>query len=731
MGEGTNHTATEGNREKIPIDAKLLSDAIIELNISRRSVGLYPREHPITRESIERAFGFLGKLFEFRNSITLGIAKDSLIIDDNILDRKNPVFREFALSLHGKGIAAVSFRAGTTLEELLDLHEIIISKDPATGKTVAELAERKGLHHIMLIPLDVSRLSFAEGRRREDDVDIGLWENYVSGLVEGKLADSDAEGLILNAAPEDIALFVNKQVPSEAADETYDRVITSYLRRKEHPGIRSEFFSRFLSLVSNLSPELKQQFLRRALSHPSVEAIEAEKLLGELSPRDIEKITAVLKENPSIIPDSVRNLLDKLKSTQTEGDFFEKLSHEKKAFFDDIEIDQNITDLLEGDHFKSFVNADYQNELDRMMSATRAPLPVITKGLGEELRDGTIERRFAEIALELLDADSRDRDDYLASLTRISEFAEDFLETGRFSEVSEIYNVVYTQSLAGRFRDEAGSMIEYFFRSEAFIDKFMDAIRLWGRHDREGVFRLANVQKRHLLDRLFEALAAEEDASIRKFYLQLLSAMGSDVAEEAAKRLDDDRWYVLRNMIYLLREAGGVKYANYIRKFAKNKNGKICVEAVKALLDLKTPDAFSHIRLQLQSRDPRLREQAIKLAGVHRCSDAVPDLVDMLRKRDLFGTESYYRIPAVRALGEIGDPAAIDALVKLCRSTTLLYRSSFEELKVEIFRSLKNYPRERIAPLLDIGMKSRNEEIRSITCSLLRGGEDNAANKGL
>ena len=39
------HDITNDN-DKIPLDAKLLSYAIIELNISRRNVAIYPRDHP-------------------------------------------------------------------------------------------------------------------------------------------------------------------------------------------------------------------------------------------------------------------------------------------------------------------------------------------------------------------------------------------------------------------------------------------------------------------------------------------------------------------------------------------------------------------------------------------------------------------------------------------------------------------------------------------------------------
>ncbi|MDA8431494.1 MAG: hypothetical protein M0Z60_00860, partial [Nitrospiraceae bacterium] len=637
MAEETDHTAEEDTRDKLPLDAKLLSDAVIELNISRRSVGLYPREHPITRESIERAFGLLEKLFEFRGSITLGIAKDSLIIDDNILERRNPVFREFALSLHEKGIAAVSFSRGVTLDELLDLHEIITARAVAAGSETMALGEEKGLRHILLTPLDISRFSFAEGRLREDGEGGEIWGNYISGLIEGTLADGEDEGIILNEAPEDIASLFNEQVPADAADKTYDRVITSYLRKKEDTGTRTELFNRFLSLVSNLKPELKQQFLRRALSHPSTEPAEAERLLGELTPRDIETMMDILRKNPSVIPESMRNLLDKLKGSRTGSGFFDIVS-EKRGVINDIEIDENILTLFHRDDFTSFVREDYQKELDGMMACRSAKGPLRMRGLKEELRDSALERRFAEVMIELLDTDTLDGEAYLAFLTRISELAEDFLETGRFSEVSEMYNAVYSQSIAGRFRGEARSMIDYFFRSDAFTGRFMDAVRLWGRHDREGVFRLVNVQQHHLIGRLLDALSAEEDAPLRKFYILILSALGSNVAAEAVKRLNDDRWFVVRNMLCLIREAGGKKYADHLRKFSKSKDSRIWAEAVKALLDLNTPDSFSHVRRGLSSGDPDLRDQAIRLSGMYRCSAAVPLLVRMLEKRDYLGT---------------------------------------------------------------------------------------------
>jgi hypothetical protein len=71
--------------DEIPLDAKLLSYAIIELNISRRNVAIYPRDHPSVENTLTNAFKFLKQLFGMRSEITLAIAKDTIIIDSTWL----------------------------------------------------------------------------------------------------------------------------------------------------------------------------------------------------------------------------------------------------------------------------------------------------------------------------------------------------------------------------------------------------------------------------------------------------------------------------------------------------------------------------------------------------------------------------------------------------------------------------------------------------------------------
>ncbi|MBI5639707.1 MAG: HEAT repeat domain-containing protein [Nitrospirae bacterium] len=710
----------EEKTEKLPIDAKLLSDAIIALNISRRSVSLYPSDHPITRDSLEKAYQSLEKLFELRSTITLGIAKDVLMIDDYVLDRKNPVYKEFAAELHSKGIAAVTFISGLSIVELLQLHEMIVSRDAPVGQSLAEQIEKRGFNCIRLTPLDLSKFRFVEGGRRESATEATIWENYIYGLLEGKLTDNDAETMIINIPPEDIAGFINNRMAEDVSGESYDRVITTYLKRKEHSGIKPEMFTRFMSLVENLSPDLKRQFLTRAFNRPSLDTGEVEKLVGQLTSESLDKIIVLFREHSSIIPDSIRNLLDKLKISKAPKDFFDG-EDGSQALIDDIEIDDNIRGLFREDHFRAFVSEDYKRELERMLKGTGTRTIMFMEEIEKECNDNVIDRKFSDLALELLETDTLSREDYLSLLTPILENVDNFLQTGRFTEVSEIYNTIYSQALSGRFREEASGMLDYYFRSKTFIERFIEAVKIWGRHNREGVLRLANVQKRYLLDPLFDALTDENDPAVRRFLLQVLGSLGSDMLAEAVKRLNDKRWFVVRNMIYLIREAGDIKYARHIRRFAKDPDNKICVEAVKTLMHFRTPDAFSHVKLYLQGEDPEMKEQLVRLAGQYKYTEAVPYLLELFKKKNILGTESYYKTSLVKALGEIGDPRALPDLMKLYRSKTFLYKSALEDLKTEIFRNLQNYPPDAAAPLLEAGLKSKNSEIRSICEKLMAG----------
>ncbi len=707
----------EEKQEKLPLDAKLLSDAVIELNISRRSVGLYPPEHPIVRTSIDRAFEHLQKLFEIRAEITLGIAKDALIVDEFTLDRRNPVFREFARTLHTKGIAAITFSLGLDQKGLTRLHELISAQDTPINKELVELAERE-ISHIRLSPIDFGNFCFVEGSQRSGTTCGDVWEDYVYGLLEGKLGEGDGIQGILSIPPETVADMVNAALPAAASNESYDRVITAYIKKKSESKISREAFTKFFSFIDRLRPEIKRQFLSRAGSRLTEDIGDVETIINGMTPENFEKIAELLTENSSIIPTTLKNLIDKLSSIKKgkmgHFDFF----YNDTAVLHDIELGDEVIKLFGEDNFHAYVGKEYQRELERMLGV-KAENNTMFIRFRKECEEEAVDKEALEIMLELLHEDYLKPEDYLTLITKLSEFMNVFTETGRFEEILETYNTLCSHVLNGKFKNEASSIVDYFFHSEEFIAKLVAAFRLWGRKERDGALRLARGLRRSIIVPLLNALEEESDASMRKFLLSMLEAIGSDVIPLAVKQLSDSRWYVVRNMICLIRDCHGQNQLEKIRKFLKHENINVSMEALRTLLHFKTPDSIPQLRACLQSEVQDVRTGAIRLAGIYRVKEALPYLIKYLEKRDLFGTESYYKTDIVRALGEIGDIRAVETLEKICHTRALFYRDNLEELKVEIFRSLENYPLESVRRLIEFGLGSRNDELHALSEKLL------------
>ena len=209
---------------ELPLDTRLLSDAVIELNISRKNVGIYPPGHIQITKSIDRAYEILLRMFEVRPEMTLGVAKDTLLVGQDYLDQKNPVYRDFALSLNQQEIAAVTFVQGLSKEELVRFHRLLTTKPEeiraagGIGKVMADA----DIPHIRIHAIDYKSFHVTEEQeimrphatRGGEKPDAGVWQDFVSHLVSGTLA-APGQGVSLKDAtdidPSELARLLNER----------------------------------------------------------------------------------------------------------------------------------------------------------------------------------------------------------------------------------------------------------------------------------------------------------------------------------------------------------------------------------------------------------------------------------------------------------------------------------------------------------------------------------------
>jgi HEAT repeat protein len=223
------------------------------------------------------------------------------------------------------------------------------------------------------------------------------------------------------------------------------------------------------------------------------------------------------------------------------------------------------------------------------------------------------------------------------------------------------------------------------------------------------------VAVRHLLD----VLADAEDRRQRLRLLDLLTRLGPAVVGPAEAGLADPRWYVVRNMLLLLRRVGDARSLPAVRACAGHEDLRVRLEAIHCLFAFERTAPEALLGRAIHDPDARQAAAAVELAGQYRIAEAVGPLVGCLAARDPFGKRRPVRLAAIRALAAIGDPSALDGLAHF-RARVPLLRPALEERR-ELYRTLAAYPEAARRPWIESGMRSGDGEIRRQSALLASG----------
>ena len=145
---------------------------------------------------------------------------------------------------------------------------------------------------------------------------------------------------------------------------------------------------------------------------------------------------------------------------------------------------------------------------------------------------------------------------------------------------------------------------------------------------------------------------------------------------EAVKRLNDTRWFVKRNMLYILRDVDIKEVSEYIRPYCQDKNPKVSRTALECLLNVKDRYAIEAIREHLASSSEELFQQALTLSGSFKIKESVVDLIRLLNKQAVTGADILNKIPIVGLSGDMHDPRALDVFAFIAFYARV---SSFQE----------------------------------------------------
>ncbi len=709
--------------DKLTIDSQLLSSTIIELNIARRNIPIYPVDHQIVKTSIERAYNSLVKLFKVREDITMSLARDALIVDEHLLDKKNPVFEEFTLSLYNIGISSLKFMDGLTKEELVTFLMIITHKkqDEFRECILNHLLEEKNINHIGVDLVDYSAFHMVKNETTTQDSSENVWEKYVYGLIEGKLIKEEEIERLTEIPPDSVAKIINKTMSKKSSPATYERVITSYLRKtSEKKTLEGTSFLHLMNVINHLKPGLKKQFLSMTYNTLSTDPASTMKMLESLPYKKLLNMLEDINKNGKLIPEALKKIVEKYTMVNKKLGASESWLSNGQSLLDDFTLSTEIDELFLEEEYGWNMSDEYKSKLDRAIKTeNHISSNEFFSEKEAEASDDYLEIYANNIIIDLIEKDYLRPEECRTYLKRLTDNALYMIEIGQFREVAKIIDVLREQ--IRKNQNKAAEEAFHFIVSKSFIKRLLREIRFWGRQRRAEVFELCSHIKNYIIAPLMHELSIEENTAYRKFYLSILVTLGEEVVDEAIKRLKIGSWFVIRNMIFLIRECGTREHIDVIKSFCRNNNPRIRIEAMKAMLHFKHYEAEALLMENLEHKNEEMQSLAINLAGLYRVRSLVPLLVKMLDKKILKSSDLNKKIAIIDALGKIRDPGVVKSLGNFLKKKSLLYKNIYDQIKVVTIKSLINYEYDSVRPLLEEGLKSDNKAIRSMSHKVMRG----------
>ena len=731
---------------EIPLDTQLLSEAVIEFNISRKNVGIYPPGHIQITKSIDRTYQILQKIFEIRAEMTLGVAKDILLVGHDYLDPKNPVYRDFALSLSQQEIASVTFINGMEKDELVRFNRILTtrSEDIRESGGIAKVMADADITHIRVQSIDYASFHVTEeqeifkapaGARGNEHSDSQVWQDFVAHLAAGTLA-GPGQGVSVTDAeqidPAELARLLNeRKLDAKSAVESYDQIISTYVRgtaeKRQPTKEQSQTLANMNALLKDLHPELRKQFLSVAFKNIAARTgspTDTEAVIGGFTDDMVIEMLAQANTEGREISPTLAGLIGKLARTQTDAPVEQDRGHlanPPKVVADVAFPEEQMQKLFDREKYEEYVGEDYQKMLRNLAEGTAAagdqfPLEEHIKSLEDVHLDFQIGRAL----LAFLEEDI-DEEDYKEFAQKIVALMPQFLETGNFELLWRILEALRRHSKEKTIpgiRDAAEEATKFFIDPE-FIIKVLNAFDRWMREKGQEASGFIQALGPDTIPGIVDIFCRDESPGGRRILINLLCLFGDPAVREAHKRLRDPRPTAVRNLLLFIGRAGSTSSIPQVKPLLRHQDPMVRIEALGTLLKFKDPGAIDQLRSAIHDKDPDYAFQAVVLAGQYRIADVTEDILSKIKRVILFETDYVENEEIIRVLGNIGDALAIADLEKLARATWSLYPQSLMHMKETIYSSLGRYPREKLAGLIRIGQKLDNDSIRRICSQLM------------
>jgi len=165
----------------------------------------------------------------------------------------------------------------------------------------------------------------------------------------------------------------------------------------------------------------------------------------------------------------------------------------------------------------------------------------------------------------------------------------------------------------------------------------------------------------------------------RKIVIDALILLGTKDIPTLAKGLNDSRWYVVRNIIYILRKIGDKRAVDYLLKTVKHGDVRVKKEVIRALGELGGGGVLQTLRDCLDDPEVQVRSAALRALGNIRSEAPKRIIMNKIadknfRDKDFEEKKEYFEV-----LAQWKDDEVYASVVGILKKKTFLGRAKNDE----------------------------------------------------
>ncbi len=326
-----------------------------------------------------------------------------------------------------------------------------------------------------------------------------------------------------------------------------------------------------------------------------------------------------------------------------------------------------------------------------------------------------------DILFEIL-ALEKEREPYQDAVNILIKALDAFLTLGEFTKATNLLKRVNIILKTYDLQDWQAECIQTII-VEAGGDVRINRIgKVFDREDvrLEDVNSYLSLLQKNSIPPLIKVLGELKNSKARRVFCDALSEIGKNAVELITPFIDDRRWFLVRNITYILGRIGKEQSLPYIVKAFNHEEIRVRREAVQALGLIGGPKAVGILVKALTDNDVRIRcMAAVNLGKVGKEAGLIP-LLEVVQSKDFYKREPVEIKAFFNAIGMAGSNVAVPILEQLLERKSWFGRGVTDEIRLGAARAMAMIGSAEARVILEEGKSSKDDSIRDACTQALK-----------